>query len=205
MRITERKKRILDLLSQSSPSGVCLLNELRVKCGWDGEFRHAKSRKSDQRKSFNRTVSNFDALHTHQIAENRKGFYTNLSAGLFARCAIWELIEEGYLSNLPEPDEIEIAVGRDACTAFVKLKHGQFAVVGTAVFMSDITIVASRPIEEADLQKISQIPWPVQCFKEGGVKTSVDQPVSELVYLPSKINLNGKTEISTAKKKFRLY
>jgi len=205
MRLTDRKKRILDLLNQSTPAGVCLLNELRVKCIWAGEFRNAKSRKSDQRKSFNRTISNFETLHTYQIAENRKGFYTNLLAGLFARCAIWELIEQGYLSNLPESDEIEIAVGRDACAVFVKLRHGQLAVVGTAVFMSDITIVANRPIEEADLQKIAQIPWPVKCFEEGGVKISVDLPVSELIYLPSKISLNGKDEISTAKKKFRLY
>lgn len=205
MRLTKRKKRILDTLHQSIPMDVCLLNELRVKCTWAGEFKNAKSRKSDQRKSFNRTVSSFEELNTYQLSENRKGFYTNLSAGLFARWAIWELVEQGYLSYLPESDEMEIAVGRDACSAFIKMKHGQCSVVGTAVFMSDIVLVGRRPIEESDLKIIAQIPWPVKCFLEGVVKTRIEQPVSELTRLPSTINLNGKAEISTAKKKFRLY
>lgn len=205
MRITERKKRILSLLDQGVPTGVCLLNELRVKCRWAGEFEHSKSRKSDQRKSFNRTVSGFEKLHTYQIAENRKGFYNNLLAGLFARCAVWELVEEGYLSYLPEADEMELAIGRDACSAFIKLKNGQFATVGTAVFISDIMVVANRPIEDRDLQNIAQIPWSINCFTKDSVQSNVDLPVSDLTRLPEQIKLNGVTAISTAKKKFRLY
>lgn len=203
MRLTKRKKRILSILSESAPSGVCLLNELRVKCMWAGEFDQAKSRKSDQRKSFNRTVVNFVDLHTLQLSENKKGFYTNLSSGLFARWAIWELIEKGYLSNLPTLGEMEIVIGRDACTAFINLKHKQLAVIGTAVFMSDIILVGNRQIEDSDLKEIARIPWPIKCFSKETIKTCVNQPVNELNRLPSTISLNGKKEISTAKQKFR--
>ncbi|MES2728982.1 MAG: hypothetical protein V4621_02635 [Pseudomonadota bacterium] len=205
MRLTKRKKRILDTLNQVSPVSVCLLNELRVKCMWAGEFKQAKSRKSDQRKSFNRTVlGNFDGLHTLHLSDGR-GFYTNLSVGLFARWAIWELIDQGYLTHLPAPDEIQIVVGRDACSAFVKLKHDQFAVIGTAVFMSDITLVGSRSIEENDLKAVAKIPYPISGIKKDTIDNHATLSVSELVSLPSAISLNGKIYVSTAKKKFGKY
>jgi hypothetical protein len=205
MRLTERKKRIFDTLNHSSPSGISLLNELRVKCEWAGEFKQAKSRKSDQRKSFNRTVlGNFDGLHTLPFS-NQRGFYTSLSVGLFARWAIWELIDQGYLSHLPAPDEMEVAVGRDACSALIKLKHDQLAVIGTAVFMSDIILVGSRPIGEKDLREAARIPWPVNGFKKATVDKRIDLSVDELIRLPSTITLDGKTYVSAAKKKFRIY
>lgn len=205
MRLTQRKKRILDTLNHSNPPGISLLNELRVKCTWAGEFRQAKSRKSDQRKSFNRTVlGNFDGLHICHLSDDR-GFYTNLSVGLFARWAVWELMDQGYLTYLPESDEMEIAVGRDACSAFIKLKHDQLAVVGTAVFMSEIILVGSRPIEEKDLREVARIPWPVNGYKKTTVDRRTNLSVSELISLPSTISLNEKSYVSTAKKKFSIY
>lgn len=205
MRLTKRKKRILETLNCSTPEGVSLLNELRVKCTWAGEFKQSKSRKSDQRKSFNRTIlGESDALHVRHLSDNRE-FYSDSSVGIFARWAIWELIDQGYLTYLPEPDEMEIAVGRDACTAYIKLKHDQLAVIGTAVFMSNIILVGNHPIDKKDLRVMSKIPWPIKAFKKDTFDKNCDLSVGELSGLPSIISLNGKTNISTAKKKFRIY
>ncbi len=100
---------------------------------------------------------------------------------------------------------MEIAVGRDACAAFVKLKNSQFAVIGTAVFMSEIIIVGSRTIEEKDLWEIAKVPWSVKGYKDNAVDEGINLLVSELVSLPSIIILDGKTCVSTAKKKFSIY
>ena len=202
MRLTRRKQRILRFLSAGEPSGVSLLNELRVRCIWDGEFDGAKSRQSDQRKSFNRTVlENSEHLYTYQLADNRKGLNHAFTAGLFVKWAAWELVEQGYLTSLPEPDEIVFAVGCDACSGFINLKNGQFAVVGTAVFLTDIFLVSDRECDENDLVELSKVPWRILAFKNGEIQYEPDLRVAEVDRLPYAVNISGKTWISTARKK----
>ncbi|MCQ2006458.1 hypothetical protein [Rhizobium sp. NRK18] len=206
MRQTGRKKLILEILNSCEPQGICLLNELRVKCAWAGEFDKMKSRKTDQKKSFNRTViGNFDELVKEEVAQKYRGFYTYLSIGLFARWAVWELLEQEYLTGLPQADEMEIFVGRDACTAFVKLQNGQRSVVGTSVFMSDIILIGSREISDDDLNCLAQIPWPTNAFFEHGMTEDKTFRLCDAARLPSFIEFSNGTTASTARKRYSKY
>ena len=54
MRLTRRKRKILDILSHSKPRGVSLLSEMRVKYMEGDSSYKERSRRNDQRKSFNR-------------------------------------------------------------------------------------------------------------------------------------------------------
>lgn len=202
MRLTRRKRWISEILAGSKPRGVSLLNEIRVKCLKEESYGGI-SRRSDQRKSFNRTVlENFDIINTHFLAEKYYGSNGQLTIGIFARWAIWELIEQGYLSGYPEPKEMVLAVGRDACSAFIVLQNDKLAVVGTAVFMSDIIVVADRELREDDLEQLSDIPWRVYGLKGPEIVSSPHASVSELGRLPSFIDFSDTLTASTAKKKF---
>ncbi|MEB3047696.1 hypothetical protein [Rhizobium mulingense] len=203
MRLTRRKRKILEILARSKPRGVSLLNEMRVKYTEGDESREDISRRSDQRKSFNRTVlENFDIINAHHLAEKDYGFDRQLTIGLFARWAVWELIDQGYLSGCPEPKEMALAVGNDACSAFAVLKNDQLAVVGTAVFMSSITIVADRELHKDDLEQLSDVPWKVYGFKRSGIDDDPHCLVAELGRLPNFIEFSDTLTVSAAKKKF---
>ncbi|TBA24677.1 hypothetical protein [Rhizobium ruizarguesonis] len=205
MRLTKRKRKIIELLACNDPPGVGLLNELRLKCV-DSVPGEEKGRLSDRRKSLNRTIlDNFDEIQTLWLAENHKGFRSDLRVGLFARWAVWELLEHRYLSSWPEPEELVIAVGRDACTAIARLSGGQLAVVATAVFMGDIVLVSDRAIQKDDLDRLSQIPWRVLGFTKEGAACHPDTFVDDLLKLQPRVNLSNGVEVSTAKKRFRIY
>lgn len=205
MRLTKRKKKIIELLASNDPQGVGLLNELRLKIV-DGVPGGERGRLSDRRKSLNRTIlDNFDEIQTLWLAENRKGFRSDLTVGLFARWAVWELLENRYLTSWPKSEELVIAVGRDACTAFARLNGQQFAVVATAVFMGDIVLVSDRAVQKFDLERLSEVPWRVIGFTKDGAACDTGTFVDDLTKLPPKVNLLNGVEASSAKKRFRVY
>jgi hypothetical protein len=200
MRQTKRKRRVLDLLLQSQPSGVALLNELCCRY-LVAEALTGSSGKADRRKSFNRTVlSGFTGLEVHYLADKRY-IYEELTAGIFARWAVWELLDEKYLSGIPRPKEMIVAVGKDACAAFSVLEGDQLAVIGTARFMKDIVVLGNRELDFSDFYKLAEIPWALRCFTEGGVTNDPYLPVCRLARLPYHIEIDGKSSVSTARKR----
>lgn len=158
MRQTKRKRRVLDLLVLSQPTGVALLNELCCRY-LEAEASFGSSGKADRRKSFNRTVlSGFTGVEVHHLADKRY-IYEELTAGIFARWAVWQLLDQKYLSGTPRPKEMIVAVGKDARAAFSVLKGDQLAVIGQATFIKDIVVLGNRELDFSDFNKLSEIPW----------------------------------------------
>ena len=200
MRQTKRKRQILDMLFQSQPTGVALLNELCCRY-LEAEASSGSSGKADRRKSFNRTVlSGFTGLEVHYLAD-KQYIYEELTAGIFARWAVWELLDQKYLSGFPRPKEMIVAVGRDACAAFSILKRDQLAVIGPATFMKNIVVLGNRELDISDFYKLSEIPWALWCFTAGGITNDPRFPVAKLARLPYIVELEGKSAISTARKR----
>ncbi|TGQ63881.1 hypothetical protein EN829_021450 [Mesorhizobium sp. M00.F.Ca.ET.186.01.1.1] len=200
MRQTKRKRQVLDMLVQGQPTGVALLNELCCRY-LEGEASPGSSGEADRRKSFNRTVlSGFTGLEVHYLAD-KQYIYEELTAGIFARWAVWELLDQKYLSGFPRPKEMIVAVGRDACAAFSVLKRDQLAVIGPATFMKDIVVLGNRKLDFSDFYKLSEIPWALWCFTEGGVTNDPRFPVAKLARLPYIVELEGKSAVSTARKR----
>lgn len=200
MRQTKRKRRVLDMLGQSQPTGVALLNELCCRY-IDAETSPGSSGKADRRKSFNRTVlSGFTGLEVNYLAD-KQYIYEELTAGIFARWAVWELLDQKYLSGFPRPEEVIVAVGKDACAAFSVLKGDLLAVIGPAIFMKDIVVLGNRGLEHSDFHKLAEIPWALWCFTEGGVTSDPHIPVSKLARLPYEIEVAGKSAVATARKR----
>lgn len=200
MRQTKRKRRILDLLVQSQPSGLSLLNELCCRY-LEAESSPGRSGKADRRKSFNRTVlSGATGLEIYSLAD-RRYIYEELTTGIFARWAVWEMLDQKYLSGIPRPKEMIIAVGKDACAAFSVLKRDQLAVIGPATFMKDIVVLGNRELDFSDFHKLSEIPWALCCFTESGVTNDPYFPVGKLNRLPYQIEVAGKSAVATARKR----
>jgi hypothetical protein len=200
MRQTKRKRRVLDLLAQSQPTGVALLNE--TCCRYlEAEASTGSSGKADRRKSFNRTVlSGFTGLEIEYLADKRY-IYEELTAGIFARWAVWELLDQKYLSGMPRPEEMIVAVGKDACAAFSILKGEQLAVIGPATFMKEIIVLGNRELEFSDFYELAEIPWALWCFTDDGVTSDPYLPVSGLSRLPYQIEVAGKSAVATARKR----
>ncbi|MBB4321554.1 hypothetical protein GGE43_005326 [Agrobacterium tumefaciens] len=200
MRQTKRKRRVQDMLAQSQPPGAALLNE--ICCRYlEAELPREGSAKTDRRKSFNRTVlSDGAGLNIHYLADQRY-IYEELTAGIFARWTIWELLDQRYLSGFPHPDEIVLAVGKDACAAFSVLRDEQFAVIGPATFMKNIIVVGDRALGPSDFSTLSEIPWTLWCFSEEGVSNDPHCPVAKLSRLPYTIDFTRKSKVSTARKR----
>lgn len=190
---------MLDMLAQSQPPGVALLNELCCRY-LEAEPPRGRSGRADRRKSFNRTVLSGYVVEVHHLAD-KQFIYGELTAGIFARWAIWELLDQKYLSAIPRPEEMIVAVGKDACAAFSVLKGGQLAVIGPATFMKDIVVLGNRELNFSDFYKLSEIPWALWCFAEDGVTKDPHCPVVKLSPLPYHIEIAGKSEVSTARKR----
>ncbi|MGE8103390.1 hypothetical protein ACQKP1_06820 [Allorhizobium sp. NPDC080224] len=198
MRQTKRKLRVLELLAQSQPTGVALLNEISYRY-LEGEASRGNSGKSDRQKSFNRSVlPGFTGLDVHYLADKRY-IYGDLTAGIFARWAVWELFDQKYISGFPGSKEMIVAVGKDACSAFAVLKQNRLAVIGPATFLKDIVVLGNRPLDSADIQELSKIPWQVMCFTEHGTSNDPRLPITKLARLPYHIELSENLSISTAR------
>jgi len=200
MRQTKRKRRVLELLNQSQPNGVALLNE--ICCRYlESETAFGSSGKADRRKSFNRTVlSGFTGLKVHYLADKRY-IYGELTSGIFARWAVWELLDQKYLSGIPHEKEMIVAVGKDACAAFSVLKGDRLAVIGPATFMKDIVVLGNRDLDRSDFHKLSEISWTLWCFTESGVTNDPYVPISGLKPLPYQIEIAEQSSVSTARKR----
>jgi hypothetical protein len=200
MRQTKRKRRVLELLAQSHPTGVTLLNELCCRY-LEAEASPGTSGKADRRKSFSRTIlSGVPGLEVHYLAD-RRYVYEELTAGIFARWAVWELLDQKYLSGIPAPKEMIIAVGKDACAAFSVLKRDQLAVIGPATFMKEIVVLGNRELDSSDFHKLSEIPWTLWCFTGKSVTNDPCFPVVKLDRLPYEIEIAGKSAVATARKR----
>lgn len=186
------------MLDQSQPTGIALLNE--ISCRYlEGEASRGSSGKSDRQKSFRRSVlPGFPGLEVNYLADKRY-IYEALTAGIFARWAAWELFDQKYISGFPGPEEMIVAVGKDACSAFAVLKQDQLAVIGPATFLKDIVVLGNRALDPVDIQKLSHIPWQVMCFTEQGISNNPRLPIAELTRLPYQIELSEKLSISTAR------
>ncbi len=203
-RLTKRKRLVLDILASNNPVGLATLNELRVKSRWMGDQANGMPTKSDRRKSFNRTViNNFPELHKLHLSSGFSYTTEILTAGIFARWAVWSLIDRGSITGIPEDDEIILVVGRDACTAFTLLRNNQYSIIGHSVFLEEIILVSSRKaFNSSDLTKLGSIPWSMHTFLEGELCTPpTNLLVSELDRLPYSIPLQGHRELSTARTK----
>ena len=198
-RVTKRKKLILELLQKSDPAGFSMLNELRVKARRSGEFARAKSRRSDQKRSFNRSIlENFSQLHITKLAEKYGGIDRRLSAGLLARWTAWEMIEEGFLTQLPAAEEMTVIVGSNSCSGILTLKNDGCAVAGSATAFSDLYLVADRPLDSAALENLSIVPWKLLGVTPSGIQQiEKSHPVFELRRLPSEISFEDGTYLST--------
>lgn len=193
------------MLNLDTHLGIATLNELRANCLWVGEPKERRNRSHDQRRSFNRTIlQNFNEIEILKVDKYYPGIDIEITAGLFARWAVWEFIDQGFLSSIPQSDEIELILGRDACSALIKLKSNRYAVIGTAVHLSQITLVSIKPITIKNLEQLSRTPWSLLGFQKGK-KVSVPEllPLAYLDRLPSTITLPNYLEISTSKRKYR--
>lgn len=203
-RLTERKRQILNVLSKEPLSGFSLSNELRVRCNWEVGDRPETKRRSVQRKSFNRTIlENFDELTVRHMSSPRE-FDTKLTAGIFARWIVWELIEQALLSALPSQDELTIVVGRDEGTALVNLNNGHHAVVGTSILLTDLVLVANHEIDDGDLLSLSAVPWHIRGIVGSDIRQIRNtEPIANLGRLPyGFVTLEG-IELSTSRKRFK--
>jgi len=202
-RLTRRKRQILEILGESNPSGFSLLNELRARCATLDKVGHVDTRRANHRRAFNRTVlSNFEQLRVLRLAWRYRGFDPRLTAGIFARWAVWELLDHGYLSSPPRSEELIITIGRDACSAFTNLKDGRFAIVGTAILHSDLIVVGTHEINENVLDDLCQTSWVIVSSSDGKLSRIQNEfPLVDLEVLPQGIIFENGQEVSTAKRK----
>lgn len=200
-RLTKRKRLILDILENNSPKDFATLNELRVKCRWRGEFKNSLSRETDERRSFNRTVlERFSQLYICLMAERHNGFYKDLTVGLFARWAVWELLDQGFLTSLPSPNELSLIVGQNACSAYINLKNGECAVVGNAVFLSNLHVIGTREFLISDLNEISKVPWILTAATKNGLNNvEPSYKLVDLYRLPRSVPHKKYSSITTYK------
>lgn len=198
MRQTKRKRRVLDLLVDSYPTGIALSNELCYRY-WMTEATPGGLGKADRRKSFLRTVlSGSIGLEVNYLAD-KQYLYGHFTAGIFARWAMWELLERKYLSGIPKPEEMIFAVGKDACAAFSVFSGGSLAVIGPATLMKDVVVLGNRQLDVADFYKLSEIPWKIMSFTAGGITNDPHVLVSKLARLPYHIEISEKNSVSTAR------
>ncbi|WP_269827460.1 hypothetical protein [Agrobacterium salinitolerans] len=176
------------------------MNELCCRY-WMEEASPRNFGKTDRRKSFNRTVlSGLTGLEIYHLAD-KQYIYQELTAGIFARWAVWELLDQKYLSGIPRPKEMIVAVGKDACAAFSVLEGDQLAVIGPATFMKDIFVLGNRELNSSDFHKLSEIPWTLWCCTDGSETNDPYFPVGKLDRLPYDIEIEGKSTVSTARKR----
>src|SRR5882757_3056480 len=121
-RISPRKRKILDVLARSEPPSVILENELRYKVLRMERASGSAISMFDFYRSFNRTIQEYSVSHLRRFTMDIKDNSAEFTGGIAARFAIWQLVEKGYVSALPKPDECAVAVGRTS-----------FSVLGTLV------------------------------------------------------------------------
>lgn len=194
-RLTRRKKQIFSLLKAHRPQGISTLNELRVKSMWEDGGVVGSRAHADHRKSFNRTLlKHGEPFDVYDLSRTYEGIPENLTAGIFARWAIWEFIERGFLYSEPQSNEqFELYMGYDACTGVIRNAVSDYAVVGNCCFLRSLYLVAEN-FTELLLEEISACPWVIYGINsENSFELiSGDTPVWGLNKLPASVALpNG--------------
>lgn len=190
-RLSRRKKQVLSFLNENSPKGIATLNELRVKAMWDDEGIIGSRSHADHKKSFNRTLlEHGDPLEIIDLSRTWEGTPLVLTAGIFARWSVWELLERGFLSSIPKIKNFELYMGRDACTAVIKNTSINHAVIGNCVFLSSLYLVA-KTFKGEMLDEIGEVPWSI--FDGEQKKIHCKTPLHKLSRLPNELVLdNGR-------------
>ena len=120
-RMSARKRRILDLLASSEPPGVILQNELRHRVLRAERDSGSAISLFNFNRSFNRTILEYSASHLSRFTLDVKDS-AELTGGIAARFGIWQLVEKGYVSALPDARACAVVVGDKS-----------FSVLGTLV------------------------------------------------------------------------
>lgn len=201
-RLSNRKKAIIDFLDVHDPLGIATLNELRVRSMWrDGKVVDPRTH-ADQKKSFNRTVFVHGA--PLESIDLLKSCSELLTAGIFARWTVWELVERGYLSTIPQGFGFELIMGRDACTGIVRPTTCSFAVVGTSCILRNLWLVANELTDDR-IATMSSVPWTIHGIGQFGNTEVIDgsKPIWELNRLPAIRRLDNGHLMSMARIAFR--
>jgi hypothetical protein len=183
-RISQRKRRILDVIGQDGPPGVMLYNELRAKVRALERNAGSTSKVWNFNRSFNRTILEFGAPLQHFTLRGYTD--TGLVAGIAAREGIWQLIERGYLSRLPAPEECSVVLGVESFSVLGALTKGTRALLYYQGLVG-IELVSSREkVTAEELREISTVPWELYHVDDDQrlVHIPSDAPISKLKSLP---------------------
>nr|GGI02118.1 hypothetical protein GCM10011355_34360 [Aquisalinus luteolus] len=145
-----------------------------------------------------------EPLTVYDLSRTYEGIPVALTTGIFARWAIWEFIERGYLTDLPGAEDIILYMGCDACTGLVRVNENLYSITGTSCYLRSLYLVSLE--NDYDLLKsFSNVEWPILGATKDGAFRQINNDVSvyELGLLPSYTSaLNGK-HLSLAKISFR--
>jgi len=157
-RISSRKRCILDVLDRSAPPGLILLNELRHTVLRMERQSGSDIAVFDFNRSFNRTVLQFGAPHFHQIFLDVKESDA-LTAGIVARFGVWQVVEKGYVSALPDSHACAVVIGRDTFSVLATLVDRTRALIYSGE-VERIGMVSSDGIPDAQaLHQVGGVPW----------------------------------------------
>lgn len=201
-RRSKRKDVIVEMLQAGTPKGFGLLNELRVKAWRNGNSLGANSY-SSHRRSFTRTITTHShPLVVHKISRPIAGVPRELTADIFARWALWQFIERGYLSSGPDQNQFFMVMGYDACSGFIRMNDGSVCVVGTTCFLENLWVIFLEGVDFNSLGNNSQIyPHPIMTIGDDQVLTKINPKTSvrDLPYLNHSVSMPNGHSLSTAK------
>lgn len=203
-RVSRRKKQVLQLLRECSPQGIAMLNELRVRSMWADRAGVGAISQADHMRSFNRTLlEHGDPFEMLDLMAVEGDDFCGVSAGMFARWAVWHFIERGWLSGTPDSEQLELFMGWDACTAVIKGGVCDFAVVGGCCYLNSLQVVAKK-LSLGLVECLTETPYRVNGITENGWQVlKPDTLVSRLERLPGRIYLeNGKILSMSKDKRF---
>ena len=186
-RISPRKQRILGALACSKPPGLILQNELRHTVLRMEREAGTASALIDFNRSFNRTISDYGAPHFSQFILSVKD-NAELTAGIAARFGMWQLVEKGYVSELPSTDECAVVVGNSSFSVLATLVGRTSALLYSGEFERVGLVSIDEPItlDAAALRQLSKVQWTLYRVGDGQKLTRMagDIPVRELNSLP---------------------
>ena len=183
-RISQRKRRILEVMGQDNPPGVMLYNELRAKVRALERNAGSGSTPWNFNRSFNRTILKFGAPLRYFTLRGHTD--TGLTAGIAARYGIWQLTERGYISRLPTPEECSVVLELESFSVLCALANGTRALLYYQGLVG-IELVSSRDkVTAEELRGISMVPWELYRVDDDQrlIHIPPDAPISKLRSLP---------------------
>lgn len=201
-RLTARKKAILKCLSDAG--GLLLLDELRLQCLVLENQSGKMSGPSDHKRSFNRTVlDHFDEIHLERLYSRTSTKPTRALAGLIARWYLVQAIEAEYLTTFPNPTEIVLLVGSDACHSRITMLQGCSAAIGSALQIEDVWLVSNDEFSERKLKSYADVKWTMEgVVDEQWQVIDPITPLSVIDILPHFTPAGDSGYINSARRKF---